>query len=179
MALTTCAEITLEGTSVSDLGTGSTLDGGDSLLATLRVRSGPHVGASLPVTGVVASVGADPANNVVIAGVDVAPRHGQLRLRGGVWMFSNFGAPTATLIDGEPVHGDAVLAPGSALQLGQVQVAFAPEDRWRDSTIERYEDDPIPAAMMPVASSSIWSRVWFSLALCALLVAVYFLFRTI
>ncbi|HEY4100120.1 MAG TPA: FHA domain-containing protein [Gemmatimonadales bacterium] len=143
------------------------------------MRSGPHAGTNLPVTGAIASVGADPANNVIIAGVDVAPRHGQFRLRGGVWTFSNFGSPGATLVDGEPVHGDAVLAPGSALQLGQVQVAFAPEDQWRDSTIERYADDPIPAAMMPVASSSIWSRVWFSLALCALLVAVYFLFRTI
>ncbi|HEY3933158.1 MAG TPA: ABC transporter transmembrane domain-containing protein [Gemmatimonadales bacterium] len=172
-------EMTLDGIAASDHATPEASAGDFLPLAALRVRSGPHRGATLPVNGAIASVGADPANNLVVTGVDVAPRHGQLRLRGGVWTFSNFGGPAAAAVDGEPVHGEAVLAPGSLLRLGQVLVAFAPQDSWGDSRPARYADDPMPLVTMPVERAAFWPRIWFALAACALVTAIILLLRNI
>src|SRR5262245_58568688 len=98
--------------------------GGDTVLATLRVRRGLSESSSLPVRRPQSVVGSDPASDLALAAPGVAPRHGQLRLRGGIWTYIDFGSPEGTLVDGDPVRGEALLAPGSAIRVGDVELAF-------------------------------------------------------
>ena len=67
--------------------------GPETVLATLRVRSGSRAGAKLPVRRSVVSVGAVPGNDVVLDSPGVAPRHAELRLSGGVWTITALGPP--------------------------------------------------------------------------------------
>ncbi len=160
------------------LGTTAVIDPGqDPLLATLRVRSGLAVTTTLPVRLSQATVGSDPVSDVVIDGPGVAGRHGQLRLRGGVWTFVDFGSTSGSSVDGSAVRGEALLAPGSSVRVGSVEMAFAPSDRWEDSPPERRAEDRSSLLLLPPKSPVRWSSVSFVLVVAGLIVAAYFLLR--
>jgi len=147
-------------------------------LATLRVRSGLQRGvSSLPIPGPVAVIGADEANEVVLSGLGIAPRHAQLRLRGGVWSLMDLGSPAGSWVDGEAIRGESPLAPGSAVRIGNVLMAFDPEDRWQDSPV----GSPVPARDLFALQSSrpVWPTVLFALGAVGIAVALYFLIRNI
>jgi hypothetical protein len=160
------------------LGTTAVIDPGeDPVLATLRVRSGLAVTTTLPVRVPQATVGSDPVSDVVIDGPGVARRHGQLRLRGGVWTFVDFGTASGSSIDGNPVRGEALLAPGSSVRVGSVEMAFAPSDRWEDSPPERRAEDRSALLLLPPKSPVRWATVAVGLVVVGLVVAAYFLLR--
>jgi hypothetical protein len=149
-------------------------------LATLRVRSGLQRGASaLPIRGPVAGIGADEANEVVLNGLGIAPRHAQLRLRGGVWSLVDLESPAGSWVDGEAIRGESPLAPGSAVRIGNVVMAFDPEDRWQDSPVE----PPAPVrdlfAFHREVTRPVWPTVLFALGAVGIVVALYFLIRNI
>lgn len=151
--------------------------GSDSALATLRVRSGLPAGATFPVRQSQATMGSDPASDIVLDGAGVAPRHAQLRLRGGVWTLVDFGSAAGSAVDGSAVRGEALLAPGSSVRVGSVEFAFAPSDRWQDSPPERRAGDRAPLLLLPPEPRSLWPTVAFVLAVCGMFVATYFLLR--
>jgi pSer/pThr/pTyr-binding forkhead associated (FHA) protein len=124
-----------------------------------------------------ATIGSDPGSDVVVAGNGVAPRHGQLRLRGGVWTYIDFGSLGGSVVDGNPVRGEALLAPGSAMRVGDVSLAFAPVDRWEDSPPERRLEERTPLMVLPHRRSANWRSVAFVGVLAAAAVLAYFLFR--
>ena len=149
----------------------------DPVLATLRVRSGLPADATLPVRFSQATLGSDPSSDVVVDGPGVAARHGQLRLRGGVWTYLDFGSEGGSVVDGTAVDGEALLAPGSSVRVGAVEFAFAPLDRWDDSPVERRPRDRAPLLISPPERRNAWPTVAFVAVVCAMFVAAYFLLR--
>lgn len=149
----------------------------DPVLATLRVRSGLPDSPTVPVRSAQATIGSDPASDVVLAGEGVAPRHGQLRLRGGVWTYTDFGSLGGSVVDGHPVRGEALLAPGSAVRVGEVSLAFAPTDRWEDSPPERRSEERTPLLVVPHRRTPYWPSVAFLIVVAAAAVVAYFLLR--
>lgn len=149
----------------------------DSVLATLRVRSGLPVSATFPVRQPQATIGSDPASDVVVDGPGVARRHAQLRLRGGVWTLVDFGSAAGSSVDDSAVRGEALLAPGSSVRVGSVEFVFAPSDRWADSPPERRAEDRTPLVLLPPEPGTRWPTVAFVLAVCGAIAATYFLFR--
>ena len=149
-----------------------------SILATLRVRTGLQAGASHPVRGTVATVGAVVGNDVVLTGSDVAEHHARLRLSGGVWTVTDLGSPAGVMVDGEPVRGEAPLAPGSALRIGDVGLVFDPEDRWQDSPPERPLGERSTLLLIPGDSRPFWTTALFVLAIVGIIVVLFLLFRT-
>ncbi len=75
-------------------------DSPGSVLAILRVRSGLAGDHPLVVRETQATIGSDPSSDIVVAADGVALRHSQLRLRGGVWSYIDFGSPAGSVIDG-------------------------------------------------------------------------------
>lgn len=139
-------------------------------LATLFPRSG----APLVVPTTFATIGADPANDIPLPDAGLAPRHGVLRLRSGIWTYASAAGASAQ-VDGAAVDGEAVLGPGSTLVLGDLTLAFDPHDRWEDSPAQ---DEPrVPAGMMPQASSRVWSTGLFLVALAVVIAGVVLLLR--
>ena len=148
----------------------------DPVLATLRVRSGLFGVTTVPVRRPQATIGSAPASDLVVAGGGVAGRHGQLRLRGGVWTYTDFGSSAGSAVDGKPVTGEALLAPGSSVRVGEVEFAFAPQDRWEDSPPERRAEQRAPLLVIPDRRIPYWPSIGFLIVLAGLAVFAYFLF---
>lgn len=144
----------------------------------MRVRTGSQAGVSLPVRRTLAAVGAVAGNDVVLEAPGVAPRHAQLRLSGGVWTLTDFGSPAGSSVDGQPVHGDALLAPGSALTIGECSLVFDPEDRWQDSSPERPLGERSTLLLIPAETRPFWPTALFVLGVLGIVVALFYLFRT-
>jgi pSer/pThr/pTyr-binding forkhead associated (FHA) protein len=151
--------------------------GQGTILATLRVRSGPQVGACLPIRRSVASVGAVPGNDVVLDSPGVAPRHAELRLTGGVWTIADLGPPDGLGVDGEAVRDDALLAPGSAVRIGDVSLVFDPAEAWQDPTPERFSDERSTPLFLPANERRLWPTALFVLGVIGIIVVLFFLFR--
>lgn len=152
--------------------------GAESVLATLRVRSGPQAGARLSLCSPAVQLGATPGNDLVLDGRGIVPRHARIWLRGGVWSIGGLDPAGRLLIDGEALQGEHWLAPGSTLQVGEVSLVFDPADRWHDSPTER----PIPASAVPTifppGDRPFWHTALFVLAAFGIIVVLFFLFRT-
>lgn len=125
-----------------------------------------------------ATIGSDPGSDVVLYGPQVARRHAQFRLRGGLWTLIDFGSPGGSLVDGDQVRGEALLAPGSAVRLGEVLFAFAPQDRWQDSPPERRNGERTPLLVIPERSRSLWPRLFFGVAAVGIAIAIFLLLRS-
>lgn len=151
--------------------------GAGSMLASFRVRSGMIGSAAVPVRLAQSIIGSDPASDIVLSGDGVAARHGQLRLLDGVWTLIDFGSPAGSVVDGLSVRGEALLAPGSAVKIGGVELAFAPEDRWEDSPHERRSEERAPLLLLPPDKQSFWPALTGVLLICGLVAAAFFLLR--
>ncbi len=114
------------------------------MLAVLFVRSGVGGVERFPVRSTTARLGRAPDNDVVLVAPSVAPEHAELWLRGGLWSLRDLGSTGGSLVDGAAVAGAALLAPGSEIQLGEVRLAFDPQDRWEDSPAEVAIEAPEP-----------------------------------
>ncbi len=145
------------------------------VLATLRVRSGLPA-STLPVRRVLTRIGADRVNDLVVAGDGIASRHASLELRGGVWTVGDLSPDQSVWVDGEQVLGEAALAPGSALRLGNVACTFVPEDRWEDSPLSRTAD-ATPFVILPETTSDFSQTLLILLGLGVVLALAFFLLR--
>jgi hypothetical protein len=69
----------------------------------------------------------------VIGDPTVAAIHATLRLDGGVWMLEDHATESGSWVDADPVGEPHVVAPGSMVRLGTVELVFDPQDLWEDS----------------------------------------------
>lgn len=149
----------------------------EPVLALLHARAGV-AGAPLAIRSPEAVIGTDPASDVVLTGPQVARRHAQFRLRAGLWTLVDFGSPGGSIVDGDQVRGEAVLAPGSTVRLGECLFAFAPHDRWQDSPAERRTGDRAPLLVIPARPRSLWPWLFTVVVGCAVILLVFLLLRS-
>src|SRR5438876_1196584 len=97
-------------------------------LASFLVRSGALIGQRLQVKTPVANIGRADYNDLVIPDPSVSTSHAKLQRREGVWVLVDLESTNGTFVDGERVKGDAPLAPGATVRLGDVQLVFEPTD---------------------------------------------------
>lgn len=152
-------ESTLNGLLLRDpsLGTLAPAMGNEAgpVLAVLFVRSGVGGVDRFPVRRTTAQLGRGPGNDVVLVAPSVSLEHAELRLRGGLWTLRDLGSTAGSLVDGVAVVERALLAPGSEVQLGEVRLAFDPQDRWEDSPAELA---PVAAAVAPSPVRELYFR---------------------
>src|SRR3989440_612663 len=97
-------------------------------LASFLVRSGGLAGQRLSVKTPVVNIGRADYNDLVIPDPSVSTSHAKLQRREGVWVLVDLDSTNGTFVDGEQVKGDAPLAPGATVRLGDVQLVFEPSD---------------------------------------------------
>src|SRR5207249_86944 len=97
-------------------------------LASFPVRSGALIGQRLQVKTPVANIGRADYNDLVIPDPSVSTSHAKLQRREGVWVLVDLESTNGSFVDGERVKGDAPLAPGAMVRLGDVQLVFEPTD---------------------------------------------------
>src|SRR5438876_737203 len=97
-------------------------------LASFLVRSGALIGQRLQVKTPVANIGRADYNDLVIPDPSVSTSHAKLQRREGVWVLVDLESTNGSFVDGERVKGDAPLAPGATVRLGDVQLVFEPTD---------------------------------------------------
>src|SRR5881296_1017249 len=97
-------------------------------LASFLVRSGGLVGQRLSVRSPVVNIGRADYNDLVVPDPSVSTSHAKLQRREGVWVLVDLDSTNGTFVDGERVKGDAPLAPGATVRLGDVQLVFEPSD---------------------------------------------------
>jgi pSer/pThr/pTyr-binding forkhead associated (FHA) protein len=97
-------------------------------LATFLVRVGALAGQRLAVKTPVVNFGRADYNDVVVPDPSVSTSHAKLQRREGVWILVDLDSTNGTFVDGERVKGEAPLAPGAMVRLGDVQLVFEPTD---------------------------------------------------
>ena len=97
-------------------------------LATFLVRAGALAGKRLTVKTPIANFGRADYNDVVVPDPSVSTSHAKLQRREGVWVLVDLDSTNGTFVDGERVKGEAPLAPGAVVRLGDVQLVFEPGD---------------------------------------------------
>src|SRR3989454_408434 len=97
-------------------------------LASFLVRSGGLAGQRLSVKTPVVNIGRADYNDLVVPDPSVSTSHAKLQRREGVWVLVDLDSTNGTFVDGEQVKGDAPLAPGATVRLGDVQLVVEPSD---------------------------------------------------
>jgi len=97
-------------------------------LASFLVRSGALKGQRLQVKTPIANIGRADYNDLVMPDASVSTSHAKLQRREGVWVLVDLESTNGTFVDGEPVKGEAPLAPGAMVRFGDVQLVFEPTD---------------------------------------------------
>src|SRR2546428_783817 len=97
-------------------------------LASFLLRSGALIGQRLQVKTPGANIRRADYNHLVIPDPAVSTRHAKLQTREGVWVLADLESTNGSFVDGERVKGDAPLAPGAMVRLGDVQLVFEPTD---------------------------------------------------
>ena len=96
--------------------------------ASFLVRSGGLMGQRLPVKTPVVNLGRADYNDIVLPDPSISTSHAKLQRREGVWVLVDLDSTNGTFVDGERVRGEAPLAPGGTVRLGDVQLLFEPVD---------------------------------------------------
>src|SRR2546429_2239045 len=99
-----------------------------AVFAAFLVRSGGLMGQRLPVKTPVVNLGRADYNDIVLPDPSISTSHAKLQRREGVWVLVDLESTNGTFVEGERVQGDAPLAPGATVRLGDVQLVFEPTD---------------------------------------------------
>ncbi len=97
-------------------------------LATVLVRTGGLRGQRLPIRTPVVNIGRADYNDLVFGEESVSASHAKLQRREAVWVLTDLDSTNGTFVDGEQVHGEVPLMPGSTVRFGDVTVLFDPTD---------------------------------------------------
>jgi adenylate cyclase len=98
------------------------------VLGNFLVRSGTLKGQHLVVRTPIANIGRADYNDLVIPDESVSTQHAKLQRREGIWVLVDLDSTNGSFVDGERIKGEAPLAPGAAVRLGDVQLVFEPTD---------------------------------------------------
>src|SRR5437870_10971830 len=96
--------------------------------ASFLVRSGGLAGQRLSVKTPVVNIGRADYNDLVVPDPSVSTTHAKLQRREGAWVLVDLDSTNGKFVDGEQVKGEAPLAPGATVWLGDVQLVFEPSD---------------------------------------------------
>ena len=99
-----------------------------SVLANFLVRAGALKGQRLIVKTPVVNIGRGDYNDIVLPDESVSTTHAKLQRREGVWVLVDLDSTNGTFIDGDPLKGEAPLAPGATVRFGDVTTVFEPTD---------------------------------------------------
>jgi pSer/pThr/pTyr-binding forkhead associated (FHA) protein len=80
-----------------------------------------------PTAPVVIGRGVD--SDFVIRDATVSRRHAAIHREGYAWFVEDLGSKNGTRVNGRPVHGRAVIAPGDEIGFGAAGVCFDPDER--------------------------------------------------
>jgi len=97
-------------------------------LASLLVRSGSLKGHRLHIKVPIVNIGRAEYNDIVLPDDSVSTVHAKLQRREGIWVLVDLESTNGTIVDGEPVDGEAPLAPGAIVRFGTIQTIFEPTD---------------------------------------------------
>ena len=97
-------------------------------LASLLVRSGSLKGHRVHVRVPIVNIGRAEYNDIVLPDDSVSTVHAKLQRREGIWVLVDLDSTNGTIVDGEPVDGEAPLAPGAIVRFGTIQTIFEPTD---------------------------------------------------
>src|SRR5206468_984299 len=97
-------------------------------LASFIGRGGALKGQRFGVKTPVVNIGRADYNDLVLPDESVSTTHAKLQRREGVWVLVDLDSTNGTFVDGEQVKGEAPLAPGATVRLGDVQLVFEPSD---------------------------------------------------
>src|SRR5690348_6902342 len=84
----------------------------------LVVTGGPKAGEEFPLENDEYVVGRSTDNPICIADSSVSRKHISLRRLGQGWMVSDMGSGNGTLVNGEPISDETVLANGDVITMG-------------------------------------------------------------
>jgi len=98
------------------------------VLAWLTVRSEPLRGTRFKIRVPVVNVGRANYNDIVIPDESVSTVHAKIQRREGIWVLVDEESTNGTVVDGERVTGETVLAPGAIIGFGTVLTIFQPAD---------------------------------------------------
>lgn len=82
-------------------------------------------GQALPLRPVT-SLGRSGENTIVLDDTFVSAEHAVIVLRDGGWWVSDRGSTNGTLVNDQPVYGEAGLTPGDVVSIGDVRLKVAP-----------------------------------------------------
>jgi pSer/pThr/pTyr-binding forkhead associated (FHA) protein len=99
-----------------------------AVLANFLVRAGSLKGQRLMVKTPVVNIGRADYNDIVLPDESVSTAHAKLQRREGVWVLVDLDSTNGTFVDGDPVKGEAALAPGATIRFGDVSTVFEPTD---------------------------------------------------
>ena len=102
--------------------------GAPTSLASLLVRSGALKGHRVHVKVPIVNIGRAEYNDIVLPDDSVSTVHAKLQRREGIWVLVDLDSTNGTIVDGEPVDGEAPLAPGAIVRFGTIQTIFEPTD---------------------------------------------------
>jgi pSer/pThr/pTyr-binding forkhead associated (FHA) protein len=74
-------------------------------------------------------IGRHHDSDFVIGDSTVSRRHAALHREGYAWIVEDLGSKNGTRVNGRPVDGRAVIAPGDELGFGAATARFAPDER--------------------------------------------------
>ena len=97
---------------------------GGAPLASFLVKNASLKGQRLPVRTPLVNIGRADYNDLVVPDESVSTQHAKLQRREGIWILVDLGSTNGTFADGERVSGDAALAPGALVRLGDIQLVF-------------------------------------------------------
>jgi pSer/pThr/pTyr-binding forkhead associated (FHA) protein len=93
---------------------------------TSRRRSHPR---TQPRPTTTATIGRSPDRDFVIDERTVSRHHALIRREGAHWVLVDLGSKNGTRVNGRPVEGRAVIAPGDEIGFGAACARFAPDAR--------------------------------------------------
>ncbi len=97
---------------------------GGAPLASFLVKNGSLKGQRLQVRTPIVNIGRAEYNDLVVPDESVSTQHAKLQRREGVWLLVDLGSTNGTFADGEKVSGEAALAPGALVRVGDIQLVF-------------------------------------------------------
>jgi len=97
-------------------------------LANFLVKSGALKGQRVVVKTPVVNIGRADYNDLVFPDESVSTTHAKLQRREGVWVLVDLDSTNGTFVDGERIKGEAPLAPGAGVRLGEIALVFEPTD---------------------------------------------------
>lgn len=108
----------------------------------LRILSGLHRGAALPLDEDTIVIGSDESSSVVLLDPGIAPAHASLRKTSGGWALSSLDGDVLASDTNEPIQS-LDLQPGEFGRIGRVWVTLADSDaRWSDPPPDPVDIEP-------------------------------------